>query len=71
MNLKESKVVLRTNDSVYEFANIGHLNEGLKSTSFSLSNYADVVYDKKQQRFVKCRRMHLGELNEMLELTRG
>lgn len=70
MSHKESKVVLRTHNHVYEFATIGHLGEGLKSLA-SIENYADVIYDKQKQKFIKCRRMNLTELNEMLELTRG
>jgi hypothetical protein len=71
MESKESKVILKTSTHTYEFSSLSHLtSEGIASSS-SLTQRADVVYDKRQNKFVKCRNIHLDELNDLLELTRG
>jgi hypothetical protein len=71
MKHMESKVVLKTNTHNYELSSLSLLTSGGVTSTFSLIQIADLVYDKSQRKFVKCRYMNLDELNEMLELTRG
>jgi hypothetical protein len=70
MKHMESKVVLKTKYFVYEFSSEAHLKEWATS-QINADRFADTIYDRNNQRFTKCRRMSVTELNEMLELTRG